>query len=111
MSVLFLLEETCERRDGAMMGCIERGFDWEGDREYGGVLEELLISVCARVCVCVCVCVRMMVDLEKCTKGLKDVLRGGLLLLDCWTVIEVHKETRAQRPHSYLPAHTQPPCH
>ena len=39
------------------MGCVVRGFDWEGDRRYVGVLKELLISVCA-VCVCVCaVCV------------------------------------------------------
>ena len=55
------------------MGCVVRGFDWEGDRGYVGVLKQLLISVCARVCACVCVCVcvceRMMVDLEKCTLG------------------------------------------
>lgn len=37
-----------------------------------------------------------MVDLEKCTKGLKDILCGGLLLLDCWLEIEVHAWTRAQ---------------
>lgn len=54
------------------MGCVVKGFDWEGDRLYVGVSKELLISVCARVCERE----RMMVDLEKCTMGLKDVLHG-----------------------------------
>lgn len=67
-----------------MMGCVVRGFDWEGDLGDVGVLKELLISVCAHVCV------RMMADLEKCTKDLLDVLHGGLLLLDCWMVM-VHR--------------------
>lgn len=69
---LRLQGETCETREGAMMGCVVKGFDWEGDRLYVGVSKELLISVCARVCERE----RMMVDLEKCTMGLKDVLHG-----------------------------------
>lgn len=60
------------------------------------MLNQVLISLGAQVCVSVCECVRIMVDLEKCTKGLKDVLCGGLLLLDCWLGIELHAWTRAQ---------------
>lgn len=67
------LEETCEKRKESITGsATPKGFDWEGDRGYVGVLKELLISACAQVSVCMCV--RMMVDLEKHTEGLKTVL-------------------------------------
>lgn len=38
----------------------------------------------------------MMADLEKCTKGLKDVLHGEWLLLDGWMMIEANTRTRAK---------------
>lgn len=92
----FCWRRQCERREGATMGCVVRGFDWEGDRGYVGVLKELLISVCARVCV------RVWEDDGWPWKMHPGLLRmscsEGLLRLDCLTVIEVLGWTRARRP-------------